>query len=76
MEQALADLTQKVSVDTCEPLMTVRHILTHRNVEAVIYALKKLPRSRASSGKRYRLPLEAPLSGLARKAIMATQTVL
>ena len=76
MEEAMADLANKVSVDTSEPLMTVRHILTHRNVEAVIYSLGKLPRSRASSGKRYRLPLEAPLSGLARKAILATQTVL
>ena len=76
MEEALMNLSEKVSVDSSNALMTVRHILTHRNVEAVIYTLEKLPRSRASRGKRYRSPLEAPISGLARKAIVATQSVL
>ena len=76
MEEALMNLSEKVSVDSSNALMTVRHILTHRNVEAVIYPLEKLPRSRASRGKRYRSPLEAPISGLARKAIVATQSVL
>lgn len=71
-QAALAALRKKVTLNASGPLVTVRHILTHRNVEAAVYEIEKLPRARSSHGKRYLKPLGAPLSGLARKAITQT----
>ena len=72
-EAALAALNKKVEVDASKGFVTVHHTLTHRDVEAVIYPVDKLPRNRSKSGKRYTAPLDAPLSGLARKAIVGAK---
>ena len=66
----------KVSADCSAEVASVHHILTHRNVQAVVYKIKTVPRARKTEGKRYRSPLEAPLSGLARKAIKAAKAAL
>ncbi len=56
-----------------QPLMKrvaqVTHELTHRKVEAVVYRTKLVP----GIGQVWPRPLEAPLSSLARKAILAVQ---
>ena len=75
-EQAKNLLLDKVPVDSSVEVASVHHILTHRNVQAVVYKIKTMPRTRQAEGKRYRSPLEAPLSGLARKAIKAAKTAL
>lgn len=75
-EQAKAHLMAKVPADCSSEVTSVHHILTHRNVQAVVYKIEKFPRTRSAEGKRYRLPLEAPLSGLARKAIKAAKAAL
>ena len=75
LEEAKAALLEKVPVDASDEVATVHHILTHRNVQAVVYRVSKVPRERTERGKRYGAPLEAPLSGLARKAIKAAQSL-
>lgn len=59
------------------PLGAVEHMLTHRRVTATIYRPRKLPAFVASANMRlWKDPLEAPLSTLARRAIVAAQTAL
>jgi hypothetical protein len=47
----------------------VTHELTHRRVEAIVYPAKAV----AGIGRVWHRPLEAPLSALARKAILAVE---
>ncbi len=76
LDEARRFLMDKVSADCGAEVASVHHILTHRNVQAVVYKVKTVPRARKTEGKRYRSPLEAPLSGLARKAIKAAKAAL
>jgi len=67
-------LAERLRVDLGRPLATVTHQLSHRDVVARVYVPERAPRMRAGPGmKRYRDPLSAPLSGLARKAVRAAQ---
>ena len=72
--EAVKLLGRRVALGDAVPLAEIRHQLTHRDVTATVYALKKRPGSREQGeAKRYAMPLQAPLSALARKAIMAVQ---
>lgn len=74
---ATAILAQQTGGKLGRALASVRHSLTHRNITATIYQgpnLKKQPELEAA--KLWQAPLDAPLSTLARKAIVATQRAM
>ncbi|MBC7795147.1 MAG: A/G-specific adenine glycosylase [Clostridia bacterium] len=56
-----------------DPVAKVAHQLSHRDVQATIYRVTKLPLELRASLKAWRDPFEAPLSGLARKVLRAEQ---
>ena len=73
--EALGALADRVALGEEAPIAEVRHQLTHRDVTATVYALSKRPNNRADGdARRYATPLKAPLSALARKAIVAVQS--
>ena len=59
-----------------EPLAEVRHLLTHRKVTATIYAARLPAGAERRTLMAYPIPLSAPLSTLARKAIVAARTAV
>jgi len=54
-------------------LARVRHDLTHRRVVASVYPLTQATAGKTAGQKWWRDPLAAPLSSLARKAILAVR---
>lgn len=64
---AKRSLSKRLGQTLGEPVAQVTHDLTHRRVEAIVYRAKPV----AAIGRAWRRPLEAPLSSLARKAIVA-----
>jgi A/G-specific adenine glycosylase len=70
--RARARLAERLAVNLGRTCVRVRHALTHRNVEARVYVPEGGIRVRPSAARRpFADPLAAPLSGVARKAIMA-----
>ena len=69
---ARAELSARLRLQLGRPVGLVRHALTHRLVTARIYAPHPVARLRTGQGlRRFSDPLTAPLTGLARKAIVA-----
>lgn len=70
---AKSDLSRKLGRRLGSALAQVEHTLTHRQVTATVYQVAKVPEALSENeGRRlFADPLEAPLSALARKAIMA-----
>lgn len=72
-----AKLADALGTPLGPPLGQVVHRLTHRQVTATIYIPRKRPKLVASASiKLWPDPLAAPLSTLARRAIVAAQTAL
>jgi A/G-specific adenine glycosylase len=70
--KAREELAMRLGVTLEGPERTLRHRLTHRDIRAAIYLPLTPPRlSRSRQLKPLRRPLAAPLSALARKAIVA-----
>jgi hypothetical protein len=65
-------LAERIGVPLGKRLVTVKHTLSHRDVAAVVYRARVAPRWRQRDSRRATdVPLEAPLSALAKKAIAA-----
>jgi A/G-specific adenine glycosylase len=74
-QRARAVLSERLGVELAGPIARVEHELTHRAVRARIFEPVRAPRLRSGQNRRrWREPLLAPLSGLARKAILAAQS--
>ena len=72
--KARADLAALLGQRLGKALVTVEHTLTHRDVKATVYRVAR-PRWEGHAALVCNpQPLEAPLSALARKAILAVQT--
>lgn len=67
--RARKTLEERLGQPLVDRVAQVTHELTHRKVEAVVYRTKPV----AGIGRVWPRPLEAPLSSLARKAIVAAQ---
>ena len=73
--RARSRLAARLGFDQKHVLARVRHHLSPRRVHAVVYATDEIPRlARRADTRPYPRPLDAPLSALARKAILAVQT--
>jgi A/G-specific adenine glycosylase len=68
--RARSQLARELGVDLRERLATISQGLTHLRVRASIFRALEVPRADPSL-VAYRRPLEAPLSGLARRALLA-----
>lgn len=66
---AKRSLAERLGQPLGRRIAQVTHELTHRRVEAVVYRAKPV----AGVGRVWHRPLEAPLSALARKAILAVE---
>ncbi|MEZ4272581.1 MAG: A/G-specific adenine glycosylase [Myxococcota bacterium] len=65
-------LAGELGVPLGRVVMHIEHVLTHRNVRAAIYCPRQLPRWRRREDLQiFAQPLQAPLSVLAKKAIIA-----
>ena len=76
-EDAAAILSARWQLQLRAPIAQVVHLLTHRRVEATVYAAR--PQRRGPHLQHWQLtpaPLEAPLSILARRALVAAQASL
>jgi A/G-specific adenine glycosylase len=73
--RARGRLAERLGVDLGRVRVRVHHALTHRSVEARVYVPSDAPHVRRRTlGARSRDPLAAPLSALARKAIVAMRS--
>jgi A/G-specific adenine glycosylase len=68
---AKTDLAKRLGHPLGRKIATVKHDLTHRRVEACVYLVDHNRRSAPKLGRTWQVPLSAPLSSLARKAIVA-----
>ena len=68
---AKARLSEALQTTLGPPLATLRHDLTHRRVTAVLYAAQGAQMHPGPDLQEYAHPLQAPLSALARKAVLA-----
>jgi A/G-specific adenine glycosylase len=68
--RAKLELGQRLGQKLGRPLAKISHVLTHRQVAATVYPATGKPQS---GQKWWKDPLAAPLSSLARKAILATR---
>jgi A/G-specific adenine glycosylase len=69
--RAKQELAQRLGQALGSPLAKISHVLTHRQVSASIYQATARPQT---GQKWWKEPLAAPLSSLARKAIVAVVT--
>lgn len=70
-----AALGARLGVDLAGPIARIEHALSHRAVRARVFQPARAPRLRTSENRRrFREPLSAPLSALARKAILAAES--
>ena len=69
--RAKRDLAGRLGQELGLPLAKISHVLTHRQVIASVYHANANPRAKQPGQRWWKDPLSAPLSSLARKAIMA-----
>ncbi len=70
---AKAALAKRLDLRLGTHLALVTHELTHRHVEATVYRARSATPAQLPSLRWWRAPLSAPLSALARKAILAAR---
>lgn len=69
--RARSRLAARLEVELTEVRARIRHELSHRHVYAVVYGPVRPALNRSKRFKPYPRPLEAPLSALARKALLS-----
>jgi len=69
---AKKDLAKRLRIPVGRKIATVKHDLTHRRVEASVYHVA-CARPTRKLGRTWQDPIAAPLSSLARKAILAVR---
>lgn len=76
-DDAKTRLSERIGAQLGPALGSVRHNLTHRNVTATIYQGPTHPQyPTLTAAKLWQTPLDAPLSTLARKAIVVAQRAM
>jgi A/G-specific adenine glycosylase len=72
-EGAAAALSQHLQVGLGQPIACVQHTLTHRDVHATVYRVDCAQWRATDTLRPFASPLQAPLSALAKKALVAAQ---
>jgi A/G-specific adenine glycosylase len=74
--RAKRDLAGRLGQELGLPLAKISYVLTHRQVMASVYHANAKPRAKQPGQRWWKDPLSAPLSSLARKAILAAGPTL
>jgi A/G-specific adenine glycosylase len=72
-EGAATALSQQLQVPLGQPIASVQHTLTHRDVHASLYRVDCTHWRATDTLRPFAAPLQAPLSTLAKKALLAAQ---